>query len=76
MLSDIDNFKNYVDNNGHLAGDDALRKVGAGPAYRLRKTITGMTQGLWPESVQVRNHDFLKDVVGEFNLLINSSQWL
>jgi len=46
----------------------------AGPAYRLRKTITDMTQGLWPESVQVRNHDFLKDVVEEFNLLINSER--
>lgn len=46
----------------------------AGPAYRLRKTITGMTQGLWPENVRVRNHDFLKDVVEEFNLLITSER--
>ena len=46
----------------------------AGPAYRLRKTITDMTQGLWPKSVQVRNHDFLKDVVEEFNLLIASEK--
>ncbi|MCX5642981.1 MAG: hypothetical protein NTY10_07165 [Candidatus Omnitrophica bacterium] len=46
----------------------------AGPAYRLRKTITGMTQGLWPESVQVRNHDFLKDVVDEFNILVTSER--
>ena len=46
----------------------------AGPAYRLRKTITDMTRGLWPKSVQVRNHDFLKDVVEEFNLLITSER--
>jgi methyl-accepting chemotaxis protein len=46
----------------------------AGPAYRLRKTITNMTQGLWPKNVQVRNNDFLKDVVEEFNLLITAER--
>jgi hypothetical protein len=46
----------------------------AGPAYRLRKTITDMTQGLWPKSIRVRNRDFLKDVVEEFNLLITSEK--
>jgi diguanylate cyclase (GGDEF)-like protein len=37
MFSDIDNFKNYVDNNGHLMGDDALQKIGELAQNALRK---------------------------------------
>jgi len=40
MLSDIDNFKNYVDNNGHLMGDDALQKIGELTQDALRKIDT------------------------------------
>ena len=46
----------------------------AGPAYHLHKTITEMNRGLWPEKIQVRNYDFLKDVIEEFNLLIASER--
>jgi len=37
MFSDIDNFKNYVDNNGHRLGDDALQKIGEIAQNALRK---------------------------------------
>ena len=37
MLSDIDNFKDYVDNNGHLMGDEALQKIGELTTNALRK---------------------------------------
>ncbi|MFH2068244.1 MAG: GGDEF domain-containing protein [Candidatus Omnitrophota bacterium] len=37
MLSDIDNFKNYVDSNGHHLGDDALQKIGELVKNALRK---------------------------------------
>jgi len=40
MFSDIDNFKNYVDNNGHLMGDDALQKIGELAQGALRKIDT------------------------------------
>ncbi|MFH2068243.1 MAG: hypothetical protein ABII89_02100 [Candidatus Omnitrophota bacterium] len=43
----------------------------AGPAYRLRKTMAEITRGLWPENIQVRNHDFLKDIIKDFNLLLS-----
>jgi len=29
IIFDVDNFKNYNDNNGHLKGSDTLRKVGS-----------------------------------------------
>ncbi|MCP4221155.1 MAG: GGDEF domain-containing protein [bacterium] len=28
LIFDVDNFKNYNDNNGHIAGSEALRRVG------------------------------------------------
>ncbi|MCX5642980.1 MAG: GGDEF domain-containing protein [Candidatus Omnitrophica bacterium] len=37
MFSDIDNFKDYVDKNGHLMGDDALQKIGEIAQNALRK---------------------------------------
>ena len=37
MLSDIDNFKKYVDDNGHRLGDEALRKMGELAQSALRK---------------------------------------
>lgn len=46
----------------------------AGPAYRLRKTISEMNRDLWPEKINVRNYDFLKDVIEEFNTLLASEK--
>jgi diguanylate cyclase (GGDEF) domain len=37
MLIDIDYFKKYNDNYGHLAGDDCLRQV----ATSIKKTVKG-----------------------------------
>ncbi len=37
MFSDIDNFKDYVDSNGHRLGDEALQKIGELVKNALRK---------------------------------------
>lgn len=37
-MIDVDNFKHYNDNNGHAAGDEALKKVASLLASGLRRT--------------------------------------
>ena len=37
MFSDIDNFKDYVDSNGHRLGDEALQKIGELVKNALRR---------------------------------------
>ncbi len=46
----------------------------AGPAYRLKRTMSNMKQGTWPEEVRVRDRDFLKEVVEELNSLLNKEK--
>jgi diguanylate cyclase (GGDEF)-like protein len=45
LLLDIDNFKNFNDNYGHLAGDDVLKKLGKTMNLSIRKTDSAYRYG-------------------------------
>ncbi len=38
IMADLDNFKNYNDRFGHIAGDEALKELGGLLAYSIRET--------------------------------------
>ena len=38
IMADLDNFKEYNDKYGHIAGDEALKEVGEVLAYSIRET--------------------------------------
>jgi diguanylate cyclase (GGDEF)-like protein len=38
IMADLDNFKNYNDRHGHIAGDEALKELGGLLAYSIRET--------------------------------------
>jgi diguanylate cyclase (GGDEF)-like protein len=45
LILDLDNFKNYNDNHGHVAGDEALAKTGKILRNSLRKTDSAYRYG-------------------------------
>jgi diguanylate cyclase (GGDEF)-like protein len=38
IMADLDNFKDYNDQHGHIAGDEALKELGGLLAYSIRET--------------------------------------
>ncbi|TNF45201.1 sensor domain-containing diguanylate cyclase, partial [bacterium] len=38
IMADLDNFKDYNDRHGHIAGDEALKELGELLAYSIRET--------------------------------------
>jgi hypothetical protein len=52
---------------------DAVRYMHrlVGPMYRFRKTIQAITAGEPVDPVQLRRHDFLQDIMKDFNDMLN-----